>query len=427
MDPFPPYVTKAQGAYKWDADGHRLLDYWMGHGAMLLGFNHPKVVEAVERQLARGPFYGAEHPLALEWAERIQRMVPSAERVRFTVTGSEATELAVRLARAATGKPLVVKFSGHFHGWHEPLSRGIAPGEAAETGNGRARPKAGADGAAPAGPGGEAPATRLVPPDRLDQVEELLATGQVAAVILEPGGGAWGAIPVNVEWLQSLRDLTRKHGSVLIFDEVMTGFRLAPGGAQERYGVLPDLTCLAKIVSGGMPGAAVAGRADILEHLAFGDEAWNRTRKVPHFGTFNATPLAAAAGIATLDEIASGRVLPYVDRLAGKLLQALNERLRARGVRGYAYGQASIFHVALGVDPPEGDQPTARQWQALLEAAKGASTQWLRKAMLLEGVDLMRTGGFLSAAHGDDEVEETVLAFDRALERLRKLEPAWVG
>lgn len=392
----------------------------MGHGAMILGYNHPRVVEAIERQLARGSFYGAEHPLALEWAERIQRMVPSAERVRFTVTGSEATELATRLARAATGRPLIVKFTGHYHGWHEPLSKGVAPGE----------------GTGPEPPAGAGPSSRvaaapsgmhLVAPDRLDQLEEVLATGRVAAVILEPGGGSWGAIPMDERWLQRVRELTRLHGTVLVFDEVITGFRLAPGGAQERYGVVPDLTCLAKIVSGGMPGAAVAGRADIMDHLAFKDEEWNRSRKVRHLGTFNATPLAAAAGIATLDEIASGKVLPYVDRLGARLVQALNDRLKARGVRGYAYGQASIFHVALGVEPPEGElRPDAREWPALLEAAKGPSTQWLRKAMLLEGVDLMRSGGFLSAAHGDEELEETVQAFDRALERLAKVEPSWV-
>lgn len=392
----------------------------MGHGAMILGYNHPRVVEAIERQLARGSFYGAEHPLALEWAERIQRMVPSAERVRFTVTGSEATELATRLARAATGRPLIVKFTGHYHGWHEPLSKGVAPGE----GTGPEPPA----GAGPSSRVAAAPSgTHLVAPDRLDQLEEVLATGRVAAVILEPGGGSWGAIPMDERWLQRVRELTRLHGTVLVFDEVITGFRLAPGGAQERYGVVPDLTCLAKIVSGGMPGAAVAGRADIMDHLAFKDEEWNRSRKVRHLGTFNATPLAAAAGIATLDEIASGKVLPYVDRLGARLVQALNDRLKARGVRGYAYGQASIFHVALGVEPPEGElRPDAREWPALLEAAKGPSTQWLRKAMLLEGVDLMRSGGFLSAAHGDEELEETVQAFDRALERLAKVEPSWV-
>ncbi|MFO7255235.1 aspartate aminotransferase family protein [Limnochorda pilosa] len=412
LEPFPPYITKVQGAYKWDADGHRLVDYWMGHGAMILGYDHPKVVEAVERQLARGSFYGAEHPLALEWAERIQRMVPSAERVRFTVTGSEATELALRLARAATGRPWVVKFAGHYHGWHEPLAKGVLPGEASPGTDGR--------------PAGDGPAaTRLVAPDRLDELEALLDTRQVAAVILEPGGGSWGAIPVDVGWLQTVRELTHRTGTVLIFDEVITGFRLAPGGAQERYGVLPDLTCLAKIVSGGMPGAAVAGRAEIMAYLDFRDEAWNRSQRVAHLGTFNATPLAAAAGIATLDEIASGRVLPAIDRLGARLVQALNERLRARGVRGYAYGQASIFHIALGVDPPEGEEPSPSEWQALLEAAKGPATQWLRKAMLLEGVDLMRSGGFLSAAHGDQELEETVQAFDRALERLSKVEPAW--
>ena len=254
MQPFPLYVERADGAYKWDVDGRRYVDYWMGHGALLLGHNPPAVREAVVEQATKGTHYGACHEKEVAWGEWVSRLVPSAQRVRFTASGTEATHLALRLARAFTGRRHVVKFAGHFHGWHEGLEVGVrAPYEA--------EPEA-----------GQLPEVvdlvTVLPPGDIDAVRARLARGDVAALILEPTGGHFGAIPLAPSFVAALREETRRAGALLIFDEVVTGFRVAPGGAQEKLGVRPDLTTLAKIVAGGLPGGAVAGRADVLAYLS---------------------------------------------------------------------------------------------------------------------------------------------------------------
>ena len=403
--PFPVYVERAEGAVKWDVDGHRLIDYWMGHGALLLGHGHPAVVQAVQAQAARGTHLGASHPLEVEWAGLVQQLMPAAERIRFTNSGTEATHLAMRLARAFTGRPRIVRFEGHFHGWHDYAAAGArpAPGIAREV----------------------AEAVLVVPPNDPDALAHLLASrDDVAAVIVEPGGGIWGEVPTTEAFLHAVRDLTRRHGVLLIFDEVVTGFRMAPGGAQEYYGIRPDLVCLGKILCGGLPGGAVAGRADVLERLAFsGEPARDAREKVAHLGTFNANPLSAAAGIATLREVATGRPTAVAARQAETLVRRLNEVLQRRRVLGFVYGLSSWFHIHLGA---EGRQDEQGRWWPVRPAPPGSEleplglVQSLRRAMLLEGVDLMRNGGFLSTAHGDAEIEATVAAFDRALARLEQ-------
>ncbi|REJ33846.1 MAG: hypothetical protein DIU82_10050 [Bacillota bacterium] len=209
----------------------------------------------------------------------------------------------------------------------------------------------------------------------------------------------------------------------MIFDEVITGFRLAPGGAQEYYGVRADLVCLGKIVAGGLPGAAVAGRADVLAYLAYRDPEWNRTKKIAHQGTFNANPLTAAAAVATLRQIKDGEAIRRANALCRALGQGLNRALAESGVRGCVYWQSSMFHIALGLDAepsPTGEPPRGVEPGVLERLAKGPETLALRKAMLLEGVDLMRSGGFLSSAHTEQDVAETVAAFGRALARLKR-------
>ncbi len=246
--PFAVGVERAEGAHKWSVDGHELVDYWMGHGALLLGHNDPQIAAAVQAQLERGTHYGASHPLELAWGELVLRLVPSAERVRFTSSGTEATLMALRLARAFTGRSRIVKFQGHFHGWHDYVAYGISPPFDAPNSSGI--------------PAETLSTMLLAPPNDLAAVRAHLdARDDVAAVILEPGGGSNGLIPPDLDFLRGLRALTAERGVVLIFDEVITGFRYAPGGAQQRYGITPDLTTMAKILAGGLPGGAVAGRA----------------------------------------------------------------------------------------------------------------------------------------------------------------------
>lgn len=403
LAPFPIYVSRADGSRKWDADGHELVDYWMGHGALLLGHNPRAVSSAVAEQLSRGTHYGACHELEVEWAELVIRLIPSAESVRFTMSGTEATLLAIRNARAYTGKAKIIRFAGHFHGWHDYALVGYQPPFDVPTSIGI--------------PDEVVQTVLVARPNRIDSVRALLDQRQdVAGVILEPGGGSNGIIQPNIPFLRELRTLTEERGVVLIFDEVITGFRYAPGGAQERYGVMPDLTALAKILAGGLPGGALAGKADVMDVQAFtGDFQRDRFQRVLQQGTFNANPLTAAAGSTMLRLIADTDATAQAERV-GELLRAeLNAVMRRRGVAGLVYGEASVFQILLGQEIEEAVRQTDPD---RLMGARGAVNS-LRKAMLLEGVDLMRSGGFTSTAHAEADLEQTAHAFDRALARLQ--------
>src|SRR5262245_16815670 len=208
LEPFPVYVDRAEGAYKWDVDGHKLIDYWAGHGALMLGHSHPVVVEAVRRQMGRATHPGACHELEIEWAQWVRRLVPSAGRMRFTASGTEATLMAVRLARLFTGRPRVLKFRGHFHGWHDAVIPDADPPY---------------DGASlPGVPTDVQANTVVIPPNDPSAVEQALASDpSIGCVILEPTGGHWGQVPIRGEFLRALRELTTKHQRVLIFDEVI--------------------------------------------------------------------------------------------------------------------------------------------------------------------------------------------------------------
>src|SRR5574341_1309730 len=247
LKPFPIYISHAQGSRKRDVDDNEFVDYWIGHGALLLGHNHPAVTRALSEQLSRGTHYGASHDLEIAWGQWVQKLIPSAERVRFVSSGTEATLMAIRLARAFTGRNTIVRFEGHFHGWHDAVSLGYQPpfdapdslGVPPETLN----------------------AIHCLPPNDMDVVVKFLGEhSDVAGIILEPAGGANAAIPTRPGYLRALRQACEAYGLVLIFDEVISGFRYSPGGAQAYFDVKPDLTALAKILAGGLPGGAVAGR-----------------------------------------------------------------------------------------------------------------------------------------------------------------------
>jgi glutamate-1-semialdehyde 2,1-aminomutase len=248
LEPYGVYVQRAQGPHKWDVDGNKYVDFYGGHGALLLGHGHPAVTAAVAAALADGTHFGASHPRELAWARALQILVPSAERVRFTSSGTEATLMAVRLARAFTGRPVLLRFQGHFHGWHDHMAAGYTSHF---------------DGSATPGVLAEVAAhSILVPPNDLPALKAALARGDVAAAILEPTGSSFGQVPIDAEFLRELRRLTEEAGTLLIMDEVVSGFRATKGGAQGAYGVRPDLSSYAKILAGGLPGAAVAGRRE---------------------------------------------------------------------------------------------------------------------------------------------------------------------
>ncbi len=384
--PFPLYVARAAGPRKWDVDGHEYIDYWMGHGALFLGHAHPTLVEVVREQVGRGTHYGACHELEVEWAEWIARLVPSAELVRFTMTGTEATHLAIRLARAASGRPKLVKFTGHFHGWADGVAAGVNPPFEIPMSAGIPGPVLGE--------------VLLSPANDIAALERLVGSRRdIGAVILEPSGAQAGSDPIDPGFLKDLRQLTQDRGIVLIFDEVITGFRYAPGGAQEYYGVTPDLTTLAKIVAGGLPGAAVCGKREIVGLMAFGPDAQrNRTQRVAQNGTFNSNPLSAAAGIAMLSEIADGKLHETANARGAQLRAALNDVFRKAGVPCAAYGDVSICHISLE-GPPKAGKPQN----------PGLYHKW-RCALILHGVDMSAYHGWVSTVHGDREIEETAQA-----------------
>ena len=403
LKPFPIYVERAQGTRKWTVDGQELIDYWMGHGALFLGHGHPAIVKAVGEQLQRGTHYGACHPLEVRWAELVQRLVPSAERVRFTSSGTEATQLALRLSRAYTGKPNVVKFEGHFHGWHDYAAAGVKPPYDVPMSAGI--------------PEDSLAHVLLCPPNDLEAAERILTGRQdVAAVILEPGGGSSGTIPTDPAYLAGLRDVTRRHGVVLIFDEVITGFRYSPGGVQQKVGVTPDMTALAKILAGGLPGGAIVGRADIMAGLSFSaDPTRSRAGRVAHAGTYNANPLSAAAGIAMLDQIAGGEMHERADRTAAALREELGGVWRRLGVPGCVYGEASILNYSLEKELVTAPEAGARDHRRLQAIGKPDAYHALRCALILNGVDICPLHGWVSAVHTEADVEKTVQAFEKAL------------
>src|SRR3984893_9935194 len=283
--PFPLYIERAEGAHKWDVDGNELVDHWVGHGSLLLGHTHPKVTAAVAEQVQKGTHYGACHELEVAWAEQIVRLIPSAEWVRFTMSGTEATMLAIRDARAFTGHDLVIRFAGHFHGWHDYAMAGYQPPF-------------------------DTPTSTGVP----KVVSETMLV----------------ADPNNIE-------------------SVITGFRYGPAGAQQVYGLTPDMTTLAKIVAGGLPGGAVVGRRDILEVQTFkGELHKDRFERVLQQGTFNANPMSAAAGLTALQIVGEGWATEQCDRLGEQLRTGLRDCLEQRGVAGAVVGESSVFQILLG-------------------------------------------------------------------------------
>jgi glutamate-1-semialdehyde 2,1-aminomutase len=409
FEPTPLYIARARGSRKWDVDGHEYVDFLMGNAALLLGHADPEVCEAIAAAASQGTHFGNDHPLQIEWAEWVQRLVPSAERVRFVNSGTEATALALRLARAHTGRHKILRFEGHFHGWHDDLVHGFQPPFDAD----------GSLGIAP-----QARANLVILPDHdLGRIARVLAEDHaIAAAIVEPSGASWGRVPLSATFLRDLRELTTRHGIVLIFDEVITGFRFSPGGAQQLAGVLPDLTCLAKILAGGMPGGAVAGQADILRLFdQTGNPRHDRHERVAHQGTFNASPLSAAAGLSVLRRVASGEPIRRADALAELLRRSWDHVLERHEVAGYVYGPASTFHVFFEFDPARRAAATTRQDlhtcdAAILKGMPGNLVAQYQRHLRHRGVDIMSsTGGVLSSAHTEEDITRATAAFEETV------------
>jgi glutamate-1-semialdehyde 2,1-aminomutase len=409
FDPYPLYVSRALGPVKWDVDGNKYVDYFGGHGALMLGHNHPAVTRAVHEALDRGTHFGACHEQEVRWAELVIQMVPSAERVRFTSSGTEATLMALRLARAYTGRSKLVRFRGHFHGWNDHMTSGHINHF---------------DGTATSGVvNGVSDNVLLCDPNDVAGITRIFNDHKdIAAVILEPTGASFGRMPIAPSFLQVLRDLTKQAGTVLIFDEVVTGFRVSPGGVQAELGITPDLTTLAKILAGGMPGGAVTGRKDILDWLDFDVSKATGHEKIGHQGTFNANPVSAAAGIATLEILASTDACARANAYGAEVRAKMNEVLEDEGVKWAVHGTYSGLHIFTN---PQGTDIVPSRFDAAAfipqMMAKSEMPARVRMGMLVNGVDLNTApSGTISAMHGEEEMAITVDAFRATIRALRR-------
>ena len=317
--------------------------------------------------------------------------------------------MAVRLARAFTGKNKALFFQSHYHGWHDYGHKGYLPPFDVPSSVGIPPETLGT--------------IVLAPPNDIEAVRGLLdADPDISCIMLEPNGGTMGAVPTATGFLEALREETRRRGILLIFDEVVTGFRFAPGGAQEYYGVIPDITALAKIVAGGLPGGAIGARADIMALFEFREDArWNRFRRTTHYGTFNANPLTAAAGVATLTELRDGRVHKRINQAAAWLKEELFRTMRANGVGGCVYGEASLVQMRVGQACPHIDSCDRVHCRLPVTEllSPGPAGPKLARAMRIHGVDLAGRA-ILSGAHSDEDLAETVKAFDKSLKRLKE-------
>jgi glutamate-1-semialdehyde 2,1-aminomutase len=396
VSPTPLTIERGDGPFLFDADGNRLIDYYLGMGPMILGHRPPAVCGAVAAQLAKGILFAAQTDIEAEAARRVCAMVPCAGRLRFGSSGSEVIQAALRISRAATGRERVLKFEGHYHGWFDNILWSVAP----PAGQNTNVPWPGSLGQLP----GAADAIAVLPWNDLALLEARLARGDIAAVIMEPAMCNAGAIAPAPGYLEGVRAACTRTGTVLIFDEVITGFRLAPGGAQELFGVTPDLATFGKAIANGFPVAAVAGRADLLDQCAGG---------VLHGGTYNAQPLAMAATAATLAELTPA-LYAGIAAQGTRLMEGLRRIFADAGVAAAVTGFPQAFHVGLGLAAPVRDY---RDLLALNRAGYVAFTT----EMLRRGVRALERGAwFLSSAHDAAVIDETLAVAKDALRAVQR-------
>ena len=406
--PFSIYITHAKGSRKWDVDGNEYIDYLMGFGALLLGHAHPAMVAAVQKQIVKGTHYGGENELELEWAERICKLIPCAEKIEFILSGSEADMLIARLARAYTGRSKILKFAEHYFGWAEDVLAGIAPPYD--------KPFAGQ--VPPFTKGVIGGGAVVIPCNDEQAMEEALAKRDIAAFFVEGGGANCGRIGMKPEMVKTARELTKKYGTLLVIDEVISGFRWSKGGYQAAIGVTPDLSPLAKLNGGGIPGgAAVCGRAVIMELLQLrpGDAEWNRFKHVIHRGTWNGNPLTAAAAVEMLKIVEKGEVQKIAAGKASHLADGIQKEFDKRGIEACCHNATSVLHLHLG-------KCEKCDRTLCLDTKKSMPAELVHAwngHLILNGVHLHRGAmGMVSPAHTDADIEQTIEVFGKAMDGL---------
>lgn len=377
LDPYGLYVDHAQGARKWDVDGNEYVDFFGGHGALLLGHNHPDITAAVHAQMDKGTHYGSGHELEIRWGQLVQKLIRCAEKVRFTGSGTEANLMAFRLARAFTGRNKIVRFHGHFHGWQDHVAFGVSDHFDGSP----------STGVIPA----IADEILLAPPDDIEETRRILTThDDIAAVILEPTGAAFGQVPMAKDFVAELRRIATERGILLIFDEVVAGFRAARGGAQDYFGIMPDLASLAKILAGGLPGGAVCGRAE--------------------------------SGLAMLESVERSDITATAIAQARKLRAKVNAVFEEENVPWSAYGQFSEIHfftnpAGLDLTPSAFDSFALKRTD--FKSDKTMVTRF-RLGLMVNGMDINgKLAGKISAVHTDEDLDLAVEAVRGAVRMLK--------
>jgi glutamate-1-semialdehyde 2,1-aminomutase len=394
VTPTPLYFDRGDGPYLWDVDNRRFLDYTLGWGPLILGNNHPQVNDAVFRQLQRAYTFGAQHELEPRVAKQIVDMVPGVEQVIFSNTGSEAVQAALRIARAVTGRNKIVKFEGHYHGWMNNVLVSYHPtaGDSFET-----QPTCGGQ------PAREYADTVVLPWNDLECVREALERHghEIAAVLTEPLLANSGSCEPRDGYLAGLIELCRQHGAVSIFDEVITGFRLAPGGAREYYGVAPDLSIYGKAIAAGFSLSAVAGKREMFDVL--------RDGRTFHAGTYNGNPICLAAASAALDLLAQPGTFVKMHAHGKALQQALGSAAEKHGHQVATCGAGTVFSVHWGMAQPP------RNYRETLKADSEAYTRF-RMAMLQRGVYLLPDARwYVGATHDDAALELAIDAIEDSM------------
>lgn len=390
ISPTPLVIHRGEGPYVIDADGNRLIDYYLGMGPMILGHNPSCVVDAAAAQLRSGILFAAQTEIEFAAARLVCELVPCAQRVRFGSSGTEVIQAAMRLARAATGRQTIVKFEGHYHGWLDNVQWSVAPGESACGPIDQPNKVSGTPGQDPR----SGDNIDVLTWNDLDALSRRLTRGDVAAVLMEPAMCNTGAIRPCDGYLEGVREACTRAGALLIFDEVITGFRLSVGGAQQRLGVTPDLATLGKAIANGFPVAALVGRADLMEMFV--------THRVMHGGTYNAHPVNMAATVATLNELASGKPHAAIERQGQRLMDGMAQIFERHHILARIQGFPQIFHVAFGVAHPI---ETFRDTFAIDRARYIRFTT----ALIERGVRALERGAwFLSSEHDDAVIDRTL-------------------
>jgi glutamate-1-semialdehyde 2,1-aminomutase len=391
----PRFIRSGKGSRIVDEDGNEFIDYVGSWGPLILGHAHPRVLEALEDAMKRGTSFGAPTQREVEMAQIITEMVPSIEMVRLVSSGTEATMSAIRLARGHTGRSKIVKFAGCYHGHSDGLL--------ARAGSGAATFAIPDSMGVPESVVGE---TIVLQYNNLDQVAKCLSeqADSVAAIVVEPIAGNMGVVPPREGFLAGLRDLCTRYGALLVFDEVITGFRVAPGGAQELYGVTPDLTCLGKVIGGGLPVGAFGGPQAIMESLA-------PEGGVYQAGTLSGNPLAVAAGLTTLKLLQTGEIYRELESRSEKLAEGVKDILAGKGIPHTLHRVASMMSLFFNPGP-------VSCYEEVLNSDRGAFVKFFSR-MLDQGIYLAPSAfeaWFVSAAHSEEDIEKTLVAVEESVQ-----------